>query len=174
MNAKHLHVAFYGNVQIMRAFCLSCESNAMVLDGELQCCGEKADFGGNSLPKKPQTKAIRIVEPEQKRRSPSKALKEKIIAEQHNKCYYCEVSLESWVSWRNKRVKLVTHFDHKVPFSYAQNNSNSNFVAACHHCNLTKSNLMFDTVEEARAFILPIVTKKRWSVQDALEELTRK
>lgn len=56
--------------------------------------------------------------------------------------------------WRgSKKLLLKINWDHMVPHSYSQDNSTKNIVAACHVCNGVKSDLMFQTVEEAQTYV---------------------
>ena len=80
-------------------------------------------------------------------------LQEKILAAQGNRCLYC---LEEFGTWRiyRKEPKLVRRvWDHLVPYSYLQDNPEWNWAAACSACNAIKSNKMFESVKEARAYI---------------------
>jgi len=65
-------------------------------------------------------------------------------------------------------VSLRINFDHVVPFAYSQNNYRHNFVAACHICNSIKSSMMFNTLDEARAYIVATWVVK--GIRDDLPE----
>lgn len=43
---RTMHVALYGKNKIRRAYCKSCNQNALVLDGLLACCDQELDFRG--------------------------------------------------------------------------------------------------------------------------------
>lgn len=61
-------------------------------------------------------------------------------------CEYCGISeLDSGD---------VFHKDHFVPRSRGGSNHKSNIVQSCASCNVTKSNLLFKTIDDARSFIL--------------------
>ena len=56
--------------------------------------------------------------------------------------------------------KLKVHWDHKIPYSYAQDNRDINFVASCSVCNLMKHDRMFETLDEAREYL-----QTRWETK---------
>jgi hypothetical protein len=142
------HVVLFGSVALRRVYCGPCESFALVRkDGTLCCCDSK-------IPADLEYRKIkRVVEPEQVRRLPPVQERRLILQEQENRCLYCERQFGTSVFRKQKWVKLKLHWDHMVPFSYQQNNSVSNYAAACHLCNLFKSAMIFQTLEEARIYL---------------------
>lgn len=48
----------------------------------------------------------------------------------------------------------ATEIDHVVPWSYIENNKDSNLVASCGPCNRKASNKGFDSFEEKKRYIL--------------------
>ncbi len=60
-------------------------------------------------------------------------------------CSYCWVELEPW-------EKVIDHF---YPVSWWWWNSKHNLFVSCRECNAIKSNFIFDTLSEARNYILP-------------------
>jgi hypothetical protein len=72
--------------------------------------------------------------------------KRKLLEQQNHQCYYCGADLNEF--------GIKTHFDHVVSFNYSGNNHPSNFVAACEMCNLLKSDLFFDSLEEAKEYVV--------------------
>lgn len=62
-----------------------------------------------------------------KRKLPNKKLQDGVLKAQQNKCFYCERGLEEWIS---------------------------TFVAACCQCNQWKKSKIFQTVEEARSYLI--------------------
>jgi 5-methylcytosine-specific restriction endonuclease McrA len=138
-------MALYGNVSIERGYCKECEGNSFIKDGKFACCGALVDV----VPGKFE----RMSEPSFQRKTPTKAEKSRILNEQENRCFYCGVQFDTY-RYRNGLPFLVKiNWDHKMPFSYSQNNKTANFVAACHVCNGIKSNTLFQTVEEAQTHI---------------------
>lgn len=157
--------ALYGKVGINKGWCNSCQRMAFILDGLLACCDrltstEPSRFkrevicGLGGRPQVPQR------------------IREEIIKSQNSLCLYCEIPFGSSIlrmrasrhrirqrvfgasiEPRFERVKLVTHIDHMVPWSYQGNHDFKNLAAACHVCNGIKSSKCFETVEEARVYI---------------------
>lgn len=153
---RRTHNALFGNVSILRGYCYDCQSRAFVIDGDLQCCGKT--FKKLLVP---IVEIERVSIPVLMRKLPGLAERNEILQRQEYSCFYCDRRLGSWVDGRKqKQVKLRLHWDHWVPFSYNQDNRGDNFVAACHQCNARKSNLMFQTVEEARVYLQNEIYKK--------------
>jgi 5-methylcytosine-specific restriction endonuclease McrA len=144
-NTKHDHIALFGNVKMVRSWCLECECWAFVLDGKLACCDKRHTA---------EPKAYkRISEPEQARRMPSKVDRDLILQAQDYCCFYCGKAFNSYYRVYDSIEKLIIHWDHMVPYALTQNNNPSNFVAACQFCNHWKWSLVFNTVEEARVYL---------------------
>ena len=69
---------------------------------------------------------------------------------QHGRCYYCGVH---FVGQRRRHNNLTDSeylartptIDHIVPLSKGGKNSVSNFVLACHRCNVRRGNKSFET-----------------------------
>lgn len=139
------HLAVYGNVGLIRATCPECAHPAIVIDGELQCCGVQL--------KDSPTCWKRVVEPEFERKQPSLDEQRACLWRQDGRCIYCTLPFGSYVFRRSRHVKLQVRWDHFVPFSYSADNSDANFVAACQICNGIKSDKLFNTLEEAQAHI---------------------
>lgn len=142
---NHRHFALYGNTKIERAYCQECQGFAFVRGSFLACC----DFPASE----PTRKAKRMVEAEGRRKIPSPIYKRAQLEYQENKCFYCNVHLGGYAFKNGRAIKLKIHWDHLVPYSYSQNNKPVNFVASCHICNMLKHSLMFQTTEEARAYV---------------------
>jgi 5-methylcytosine-specific restriction endonuclease McrA len=139
------HIALYGRIAIERQYCFNCRQFAFIIDGHMACCRKVVE--GDA------TRLRRMVQAEQKRRRPSPYQRKQQIEKQEGKCLYCELDLDGYV-FRNGRASRITiHWDHVVPYSYSQDNGASNFVAACHVCNGIKHDLIFQTLEEARAYV---------------------
>ena len=127
---------YYGRVVMFRMFCPSCQETAFVIKGKMACCGVTPD-----MPSRAKTK--RVSEAEWKRSRISEKLKKRILAQQENRCAYCDENITGRAC-----------FDHVVCWSYCGNNDESNLVAACNICNGIKSNLVFNTLEEARNYVI--------------------
>lgn len=147
------HLAVFGNVVVVRAFCSDCDGYYLVArDGEFLCCGAKY--------KREPRRIKREVEPENTRRLPPKADREDILKQQGNCCAYCDRRFGARVAHRRRKETLRPCWDHLVPFSYAQNNDGRNFVAACQICNGRKAAMMFQTMEEARVYLQNLVMER--------------
>ena len=94
------------------------------------------------------------------RRRPRQAERARVLAAQGNRCLYCELPIGTQIERGTKRVILRPHWDHFVPYSYAQRNQSTNWVLACHVCNGLKPARMFTSVQAARDAILPIRLRK--------------
>ncbi len=101
-----------------------------------------------------------------RRKGPSEARKRELRELQENCCFYCGRRFGSWVYRGFKLVWLRVHFDHVVAYAYSRNNYPDNFVAACHICNGLKGSKLFETVDEAKAYLL-----QRWEKKGIRDEL---
>lgn len=139
------HLAVYGNVQIVRADCYACGHYALVIDGELQCCGRRVEAEPVQIK--------RMSQPEAHRRHPSARHKREILEAQNYRCLYCDVLLDGYVFYRGELRKVRLTWDHMAPYSYTLNNHAENFAATCQFCNAWKSSLIFKTVDEVRIYV---------------------
>lgn len=89
------------------------------------------------------------------RQYPRVAERRRAVELQDNRCLYCEIPIGTAIWRRSQTVILRTNWDHFIPYAYLARNPSSNWVLACHVCNLIKSCRMFDTVQAAREAILP-------------------
>lgn len=139
------HLAVYGNIHIVRADCYVCGRYALVVDGELQCCGRLIETEPSEIK--------RMSEPEARRRTPSAAHKKEILEAQNYRCLYCDVSLDGYVFYHGELRKVHLNWDHMAPYVYTLNNHAENFAATCQFCNAWKSSLIFKTVDEVRIYV---------------------
>ena len=142
MTITGLRLSLYGNIAIAKGFCKECGGTAFIRHNRFVCCGAPAT--------EEPTKTVRECEPEQRRHLPPKRERDRLLAEQGHRCFYCDMPFNITRHRNGKPVGLKINWDHKLPWSATQNNSSANFVAACHVCNGIKSNLHFQTVDEAR------------------------
>jgi|SRR5215831_3751605 len=131
-NGSGKHWAVFGLVAMRRALCPECRRTSLILDGKLLCCGIREDDSNPSG-------FISECDVKLKRRTPNLSEKRHILKMQDFKCFYCDEEL------------IQINWDHFFPFSYTKRNDL--FVAACPLCNSIKSNLIFETGEEARAYV---------------------
>ena len=138
-------IAVYGNVQIPRVFCRDCQQWGLVVRGIKQCCDEPAYA-------KPKRKK-RFTSPALVRKRPSCRQRELLLRKYQNACAYCERLFGSYTLRYGKDVRIILNWDHQVPWVYAQDNRNQNFLPACRWCNGWKSDKLFQTVEEVKVYV---------------------
>ena len=144
-SGKKAYIGLYGNVMLPKAYCDECDMMAIVREGRLQCCDKEIDEVPESYK--------REVEPEQKRHLPPKRDRDRQLEEQDYRCFYCLRRFGATVFRKTRTVKLKYVWDHMLPYSFSQNNSPSNFVAACQVCNGLKSAMCFKTLDDAQQFL---------------------
>lgn len=106
-----------------------------------------------------------------RRRKPRVAERARIIAQQGNRCLYCEIPIGTIIDRRGKDVVLRTNWDHFIPYAYVARNPHDNWVLACHVCNGIKRGRIFKTVQEVRNTVLPERLDKGY--EDPLDVLRR-
>jgi len=146
---KHTMKAEFGRVAMIRMTCPRCNSPALVIGGEMACCGAKVEKPDEYKTKK------REVEGDKKRRHLSKKQKDKLVFDQNGLCFYCQQPFGTPV-WHPKRHKVVIPglvFDHFVCWDFSRNSDVGNMVASCSICNGIKGDKMFVNADEARAYI---------------------
>ena len=142
---RKAHNAVFGSKVLQRDFCKSCQSYAFVLDGKLNCCGTAIEFTA--------TVAKRMSIAVARRTRPGKVLQREILERQGGRCLYCCKEFGSLYFRHGKMGRLRIHWDHMVPYAYINANDGANFAAACNLCNLFKSSLVFQTLDEARIYV---------------------
>jgi hypothetical protein len=151
------YTAIYGNIRIKKGFCNNCMEEAFIIDGNIQCCGEKYANVSDFLKKK------YMIQSNIKRKGLSAAEKRAIIRTQENKCFYC--GHEFGTFYQRKRgkkfvvAKLTIHMDHVIPF--VMNGNATPFVAACNVCNGLKSGLVFNNIESIKKYLANKIRAKR-------------
>lgn len=139
-------MALFGNVAIPRAYCPYCRHQAFVVRGRFNCCGARLQHLEPKL-------FVREAEPENVRRLPPKEYRDMQLDRQDHRCFYCNAVFGDHGFRNGTEVTIKLTWDHQVPFAYSQDNRNLNFVAACQICNGTKSAMVFQTVDEAKAYL---------------------
>jgi hypothetical protein len=147
VSARRGYIGLYGCIAIQKQYCHHCGGYYFVLEGRLSCCGSI----GSDLPERYK----RETEAEQRRRLPSIADRRRKLEEQGNQCLYCERRFGAVIFRWSRPVKLALNWDHMVPYAYSQNNSGSNFAAACQICNGLKRDLCFATLDDAKIYLQP-------------------
>ena len=100
------------------------------------------------------------------RLKPTKDERNKILWKQKQTCFYCGKVFGSAVLYKGEIILLRFEWDHFVPFSFSL--ARQNFVAACHICNRLKASMVFETPEEARAYVAKAREAKGYSEVPAL------
>jgi len=140
-------IALYGNVALERAVCRECGGWSFVSEGLTVCCDEPVGEAA-------ATKFRRMSQPEARRRLPPIEIRRAILTEQCHRCLYCGLVFGVSVQRGVRTVKVRLVWDHLVPYSLTQNNYAHNIVAACSLCNNIKGALVFQTIEEARDYVM--------------------
>ena len=140
------YVGVFGNVSLVKVFCMECQAYSFVRNGETVCC----DGPIVSSPELYKRESVA----EEVRRLPPIADRRTILEEQQHCCFYCQRAFGSICTRNKKRLRLRCEWDHYVPFALLQDNRSINFVAACHVCNRSKADKCFQTTEEARLYIV--------------------
>ncbi len=167
--------AFYtwiGAVKILTAKCPRCKRYSFVIDGKTACCNCKVKT--ELIKKKGRPK--RICKTYHKRGSLPKHVKDQILEDQDNKCFWCGRNLKH--TWyydpkRRKICKLTVHFDHLIAWAYSGDDSKDNFVASCNLCNVLKSDKIFKTIEECQDFLKQQIFLRGIEYHDTSPEIDR-
>lgn len=136
---------WFGNVYLARAYCKSCDGYAIIRDSTFQCCGADA----------PDTEKVQrqICPAQARRKTPSLAVRNRVLVEQSNRCLYCRNEFGGFVFRGAHPIQVKLVWDHFVPYCYTFNSRSTNFVAACDLCNSIKSGKVFDTIQEAQEYV---------------------
>ncbi len=137
----------YGDVYLLSEKCPECGTESFVFDGKLACCGRKSSG-------KPPSGWKRMSRCRTDRMRVSVLVQQQLLAEQRNRCAYCEIPFSKPVYRHSKLWRRTIHFDHFVPWSYSFSNRKQNIVASCSVCNSIKSWLMFKDIYECQAYIM--------------------
>jgi hypothetical protein len=140
----------YGNELLRREFCPSCNTEAFVFGGRLDCCGRDSDI-------EQEVVYIQASEPERKRKLPPIAWRRLIFERQGFRCLYCGQEFNSLVYYKKRAHRLRCCWDHKEAYVYSFNNRPENYAAACQFCNAWKSAKFFQSDEEVSAYV-----KEKW------------
>jgi len=144
----------YGTVMLERQICPECGEWALILHNRTACCEVPAEVLA-------RRRAQRMSEGSPVRRRPSVREKQRILRAQAYKCFYCNRYFGTLIERAGRISFLKLNWDHFIPFSYAM--SGEHFVAACHICNSLKSDMIFETPEAAREYVLEARKKKGYS-----------
>ncbi len=151
--------ALYGNTLLKRGRCPECGGTSFVQDGVSACCHATIEFE--------TSRSRRMSSARDRRKGPSAQRKQELRELQGGCCFYCGRRFGSYVYRGFRLVWLRVHFDHVVAYAYSRNNYPDNYVAACHICNGLKGSKIFETVDEAKSYLL-----QRWEKKGIRDELT--
>lgn len=162
-NRPRGYLGIYDTIILQKGWCENCQCYSFVRKGILQCCDARTDSTPTAWKRESLATGIR--------RQPSTGYKRDQLLAQDHRCFYCNILFGGHRSWKGKIVKVRIEWDHLVPFAYLQSNPDSNFVAACHICNRLKSSKVFQTVEEARAYVETKRLTKEQSMRKLCEDI---
>ena len=141
MRAKPIIKAYYGNKMLIKKYCSDCDFYAFVIANKYACCDRPANLEDDFIHKKKRESLAA----EGRGYIPVK-VKREILRHQNHQCIYCGTSLNK------KGIRL--HFDHFVPFVYIEASERGDLVASCNICNQIKGCLLFNSIQEARIYII--------------------
>ncbi len=151
-----MRVQAWGHVELYVEKCPECGRESFFdlasdnRSGKTRCCG--------ALIVNPKIEGWqRLSVTPDRRRTVAENLQLQILRRQNYRCFYCDLNFKVVVFLKGKPVRRAVVFDHYVRWSYSQDNRRQNIVAACSLCNGIKSWLMWDTLDECKAYI-----SKRW------------
>ena len=94
-----------------------------------------------------------------KRRRPKRWIRDRVLERQGNQCAYCGAVFGGLTLSRGGiTVKVQIAWDHFIPYVHNPIQPDDNWVASCHICNGIKSCAVFDTIVEAKDYIMA----RRW------------
>lgn len=141
MSQRKLIKAFYGRQALLKRYCPDCHMYAIVIGNKLACCDKVVGDWDQEF----TVRKKREAETDGRRHPISQKEKEQILRHQLHQCVYC-----GFTFGRGVRIE----YDHFLPFSYSGDNNKLNMVASCRECNQIKSDKLFQTIEEARVYIV--------------------
>lgn len=143
-------IALYGRVRIPKAYCPNCQKHSFVVDGLIQCC---------EIPtlQRPEFYKREIQAISRRKKLPEGLVRGQLIRQGY-KCFYCGRSFGTYILKKGIPLRLLIHCDHQIPFSYLQDNNPLNFILACQICNSLKSDLYFESMDEAKNYL-----NNRWN-----------
>lgn len=157
------NVALYGGRGLRREFCSNCRVWAFVIENKFKCCDSTFN---KKIDNRVKTKRMTIAN--SKRKRPPRWLISEIVEKQENRCVYCDVLFgTAFIHPKKQRLFITTVcLDHFVPYNYIKANEFNNFVAACQICNGIKSKMLFENIEDAKAYIKHRRLKKGYDKEE--------
>lgn len=153
----------YGSTGLLSEYCPHCGYEAFVIKGRRSCCGRVKEGDADHWKQM-------SVNPK-RRRPPPLEIQRRILAEQGNLCFYCDIGFDTPVYRHGKQVGRAINWDHFVPYQYARHNESENYVASCSICNRIKSDLMFKDSDECRNYIALRWRTKCYTVEKPSHEV---
>jgi hypothetical protein len=149
----------FGSTAMLHGFCPRCDDNGFATpEGNCLDC---------KTPMNIARKVRREVKAQFKRRQPSPAYRQAQLERQAQRCYWCRREFGEYLVRRGSHCQLRVCWDHFIPFSFTGSCDDIEFVAACQVCNGIKTDHMFDTEDECRAYIVRRVARRWQSVDEA-------
>jgi 5-methylcytosine-specific restriction endonuclease McrA len=125
------------------------------------------------MPTNPVHTIKREAEDRRARRRISSAEKRKILWFQKNRCIICGHNFAKSVWFKKGGIfrPITLNFDHFIPVSFCQNTETRNLYALCSLCNQIKWSYMFDTVIDARKYIMSVREERGYNELYSDEEV---
>lgn len=139
----------YGKVALSKSKCPNCKEQSFLVDGKTVCCGSEVE----------ETTARRLIKVTDRpavRRFLTAQQKMNILIEQNHECFYCgHTFYDTWFMTGKMRSPspLKPEFDHIVPKAFTDNQYLTNFVAACHICNMVKKDRVFNDIHKLKEYV---------------------
>ncbi len=150
----------YGNVVLYEIICKHCKEKNLVGNPFEKCSICKIQLTDKKI------KNVKVIVTAKRKNRVSAEVKKRIQKEQDGLCYWCDRPFGVPYIKNNKISKLKIHYDHKIPFSYTQNNEDDNFVGACNICNQAKSSFVYDNESDCKNYL-----KEKWEQKIAKGEI---
>lgn len=150
-----LRKLLYGRVALLSGVCPRCGYEAFVFDQHFSCCGLKT--------LEVATRWKRMSACRGRRHAPKWVMEQLLIAQEW-RCIYCDIRFETPEYRRGRLAKKSIHIDHMTPYSWDANSDIENLSAACSICNNIKSDFLFNTLDDARNYILLQRQAKGYSI----------
>lgn len=141
------HIAIYGKLRVKRTYCNNCHCRTIVTRKmEKLCCG-------GIYNESPEEYKVIVGKGLGRRRRPSVKTQKELLEKYNYSCCYCERRFDTFIKMDGSFKKIKLAWDHFLPFSYAYNHQDSNFLPACSICNAWKRNGIYQTIDEVKLYV---------------------
>lgn len=155
LEISEIEATHYGATVLYKAHCPKCKIKSIfdMEDKTMNCCGNQITLMNN-------IKVVRHREsesPRERKYIPQK-IKRKILWMQKNCCIICGYNFgkQKWFKHDGIFRPVLVNFDHFVPHSFLTYGVFDNLYAMCNICNQIKWSYMFNTIIEARKYIMSV------------------